>query len=88
MNPNNETRQSLYYVAYVFAIIGTVLLGFAIIPLIWCIPMTKRIRCAKLELGTPLERQHLLLAILSFILLSWISGICILIADFFVKNEI
>ena len=35
-----QRDESLCNVGFIFCVIGTVVMGFAIIPLIWCIPMT------------------------------------------------
>ena len=37
---SDSTHQSLRLIAFVFCLINTIVFGFAIIPLIWCIPMT------------------------------------------------
>ncbi|QHX35941.1 hypothetical protein STIUS_v1c03870 [Spiroplasma sp. TIUS-1] len=78
---NNNTKKTLYTVAYVFAILGTIFMGFFIIPLIWCIPMTISIKKAMDQIDTPSEKPHIALGIFTLIFLSLVTGICLLVAD-------
>ncbi|WP_338983176.1 hypothetical protein [Spiroplasma endosymbiont of Othius punctulatus] len=84
---DNSQKQTLYLVAYIFAIIATVISGLFIIPLFWMVPMTIMINNAKKQVGTPNEKPHIALAICSLLFLGLISGICILIADVSTNNN-
>ena len=66
---------TLQTVAKIFMIISTVLMGFAIIPLAWCIPMTV-IYCRKIKNGEPVGLGF---KICSLLFVSLIAGILMLI---------
>ncbi|MDR2653847.1 MAG: hypothetical protein LBB39_00860 [Mycoplasmataceae bacterium] len=71
-------RQQNYKAAYIFAVIFTVITAFAIIPLIWTIAMTLRIKKTYL---TNDDSSHIVLGICSLFFLSLISGIIILCSE-------
>lgn len=61
----------------VFLILGCVSVGWAIIPLAWCIPITVSI-FNKLKTGQPIGTG---LKVASLILVSLVAGICLLCMD-------
>ncbi|WP_027063337.1 hypothetical protein [Mesoplasma seiffertii] len=75
-----STRKTLYFVAYIFNIIATVIMGIFILPLLWCIPATIASKRAYVECDTPQEISHIGLGIVSLVLVSRIGGILILVA--------
>lgn len=51
---NNSNQDTLGFVAFVFMIISCVFMGFYIIPLAWCIPMTIYVN-NRLKSGEPIS---------------------------------
>lgn len=80
---NEQDRKTLQAVAFGFALACTIISGFALIPLIWTIPMT--IRIYHMYKGDN-ENDSLAFDILSLIFLSAVSGI-ILIIDYFIMED-
>ena len=66
-------------IAYGFMIVATVILGFAIIPLAWCIPMT--IRAKRKIPGAPRTIGLGICAILFMGLFGIVAGILLLIQN-------
>ena len=66
-------------IAYRFMIVATVILGFAIIPLAWCIPMT--IRAKRKIPGAPRTIGLGICAILFMGLFGIVAGILLLIQN-------
>ncbi|MDR0341282.1 MAG: hypothetical protein LBH55_03355 [Mycoplasmataceae bacterium] len=60
-------------VAYWFAFIGCILSAFALIPLIWTIPMVRRFKDSITD-----HESHVALGILSLFFLNFIAGILML----------
>ncbi|WP_338970310.1 hypothetical protein [Spiroplasma endosymbiont of Labia minor] len=72
-----EDYKTLYQIAYIVQIVITCLVGWALIPLAWMIPMTIATKNAMNE-ATP--HDHLVLGICVLIFQSLLSGILIIVA--------
>ncbi len=73
-NQNNSERNTLGLIAKVFMIISCVVMGFYLIPLAWCIPMT-------IEVSNRLKRHEPIgtgLKVCTLIFVNIISGILLL----------
>lgn len=73
----NKSGTTLQLTAFIFMIIGCVLVGATIIPLIWCIPLTI-MSYKNYKLGTPLSTGCKVCCLL---FVSLIGGICMLVED-------
>ncbi|WP_368486682.1 hypothetical protein [Spiroplasma sp. DGKH1] len=71
---NSSNKKGLRQAGYIFMVINTVFLAFAIIPMIWCIPMT---RAAKKKINN-LNESAICLGIFTFLFVSFIGGILLL----------
>jgi hypothetical protein len=60
-------------VAYIFALIGCIITAFALIPLIWTIPMVRMYKRAITD-----HESHMILGILSLFFLNFIAGILLM----------
>lgn len=74
VNPKDDTMQTIIKV---FLIIGCVSIGWAIIPLAWCIPITVNI-LKKLKSGEPISTG---LKICTLLFVNLVAGICLLCSD-------
>ena len=72
---STSTYEILTIIVFVLMIIGTVTLGFALIPLIWCIPMTIHYN----NLRENKEKPSLAFAICSLIFVSVFAGVIMII---------
>ena len=79
INKTNETKENstFYLIAFILCLIETITIGWLLIPLAWCIPMTVKIYRAdknheKLSVG---------FSVCVLIFLNIISGILLLVAD-------
>lgn len=70
-----KANASMITAAKVFMIIGTVLAGFAILPLAWCIPMTVHY-CKSVKLGKPVSTAF---KVCSLLFVSLLGGIFMLL---------
>ncbi|WP_026389781.1 hypothetical protein [[Acholeplasma] multilocale] len=84
----NRNEFNPYLIAFIMNLVCTIILGVMIIPLAWGIPMTIATKKAMDEYGTPNEIRHDALGILSILFLSFIAGICILIAQPSINSQI
>ena len=73
-----QRDESLCNVGFIFCVIGTVVLGFAIFPLLWCIPMTTSFS-EKAKYG---EKVGVGFKICTLLFVSFIAGILL-----FCRNE-
>jgi len=71
-NKNNSTLDTLIKV---FMILDTVILGCALIPLAWCIPMTVSV-CKSIKNGTPISTA---LKVCALLFVGVIPGILLLV---------
>lgn len=78
--PMTKEDQTLRLVAFVFALISTISVCWALIPLAWMIPMT--VMCWSIYKGT--RANTTAFGVLSLIFLSLVSGILLLVST---KNE-
>ena len=78
IKPHKKKRnETLAQVGLVFCIIGTVMLGFAIFPLAWCLPMT-------LTISHRIEQKKdisIALKVCTLLFVSLIGGILLVLAD-------
>ena len=75
---NNRRRdKDICEVAFIFCVIATVLGGFALIPLIWCIPLTASLH-RRLKNNEPIG---IALKVVILLFVSVIGGILLLIGD-------
>ena len=74
VNSKDDTMQTIIKV---FLIIGCVSIGWAIIPLAWCIPITVNI-FKKLKSGEPISTG---LKICTLLFVNLVAGICLLCSD-------
>lgn len=74
---NQKSRETMQMLAKVFCIIGTVVGGFALIPLIWMVPMTVHY-CQKIKQG---DDVSLAFKILTLFFLSFLGGIFMLVDE-------
>jgi hypothetical protein len=75
-NPNAQTNSTLRLVAFIFALISTITIGWLLIPLAWMIPMT--VHHWGLYKGT--KKNTTAFGVCSLIFMSIVSGICLLIS--------
>lgn len=80
-------KKQIYTIAYALQLVMTILEGFWLFPLIWCIPMLKATKKAMDEVGTVREQPHIVLAVMSIFFTSIIAGALILIADLLIKDD-
>ncbi len=73
-NVQRENKSTLSTIAKVFMILGTVIMGFYLIPLAWCIPMTISY-CKKIKNGEPISTAF---KVCSLLFVSLIGGILML----------
>ena len=71
---DNQSYDTLGLVAFVFMILACVYMGFALFPLIWCIPMTIYVH-NKLKAGEPISIGF---KICTLLFVSLIAGILLL----------
>lgn len=72
-----ERDKNLRLVAFIFMLISTIVFGFALIPLAWCIPMT--VHCYGLYKGT--KDNSVAFGVCSLIFVSLIAGILLLCSE-------
>lgn len=73
----SEHDKNLRLIAFIFMLISTIIFGFALIPLAWCIPMT--VHCYGLYKGT--KNNTVAFGVCSLIFVSLISGILLLCSN-------
>lgn len=74
---SSSSGSTMKMVAFVFCLIGTITLGFALIPLIWCIPMTVKVYNAwKYN-----EKVSVAFSVCTVLFVSLIGGLLLLISD-------
>ena len=76
-NGNSDTKEIFNTLIKVFMIIGIITSAFALIPLIWCIPMYKKVN-GYLEGGEPLSVGYKVCVLL---FVNFVAGILLLIED-------
>ena len=74
VNQTTEQTDTLGMIAFIFMIIACVYMGFALFPLIWCIPMTIYLN-SKLKAGEPIGIGF---KICTLLFVSLIAGILLL----------
>ena len=73
--PDTNKKSELSTIAKIFMIIGTVMMGFYIIPLAWCIPMTISY-CNKLKNGQQISTAFKVCCLLFVSLVGGVLMLC------------
>lgn len=73
----NETLNTLLLVSFIFMLISTISLGWLLIPLAWCIPMT--VSCYKCYQNN--TKPSVGFGVCSLLFVSLVSGILMLVAS-------